>query len=81
MHYCKVQNIGVELLLATLASGLDSLILRSVYICTIFQQFFILHRPPGAFLCLEAMCASNLPWQRYRLPLDCYTISISATTL
>ena len=26
--YCKVRNIGVELLLATLASGLDSLILR-----------------------------------------------------
>ena len=81
VHYCKVRNIGVELLLATLASGLDSLILRSVYICAIFQQFFILHRPPSAFLCLEAMCTSNLPLRRYHLPLDCYTISISATTL
>ena len=38
--YCKVRNIGVELLLATLASGSDSLILRSVYICSIFQRFF-----------------------------------------
>ena len=45
LEYCKVRNIGVELLLATLASGLDSLILRSFYICSIFQQFFILHRP------------------------------------
>ena len=77
--YCKVRNIGVELLLATLASGSDSLILRSVYICSIFQRFFIFHRPPGAFMCLEAMCTSNLPWRRYRLPVTCYTTSISAT--
>ena len=48
LRYCKVRNIGVELLLATLASGLDSLILRSVYICTIFPQFFILHKPPSS---------------------------------
>ena len=33
--YCKVRNISVELLLATLASGSDSLILRSVHICSI----------------------------------------------
>ena len=58
--YCKVRNIGVEQLLATLVGGSDSLILRSVYICSIFQRFFILHRP----LCLEAMCTSNLPWRR-----------------
>ena len=77
--YCKVRNIGVELLLATLASGSDSLILRSVYICSIFQRFFILHRPPGVFLCLEAMGTINLPWRRYRLPVNCYTTSISAT--
>ena len=39
-QYCKVRNISVELLLATLASGSDSLILRSVNICSIFQRFF-----------------------------------------
>ena len=40
IKYCKVRNIGADLLLATLASGSDSLILRSVYICSIFQRFF-----------------------------------------
>ena len=39
--YCKVWNINVELLLATLASGSDSLILRSAYICSIFPRFFV----------------------------------------
>ena len=45
----------MELLLATLASGSDSLILRSGNICSIFQRFFFV---PGAFLCLEAMFTS-----------------------
>ena len=41
--YCKVRNISVELLLATLASGSDSLILRSAYICSIFQDFLSIY--------------------------------------
>ena len=32
--YCKVRNINVEEILATLTSGSDSLILRSVNICS-----------------------------------------------
>ena len=38
--YCKVRNIGVELLLATLASGSDSLVLRSLYIHLLFRWHF-----------------------------------------
>ena len=33
-EYCKVRNINVEVILATLTSGSDSLILRSVNICS-----------------------------------------------
>ena len=41
--YCKVRNISVELLLATLANGSDSLILRSAHICSIFQDFLSIY--------------------------------------
>ena len=37
-RYCKVQNINVEVILATLTSGSDSLILRSGNICTILYS-------------------------------------------
>ena len=35
MIYCKVRNINVEVILAILTSGSDSLMLRSVNICSI----------------------------------------------
>ena len=34
-RYCKVRNINVEVILATLTSGSDSLILRSVNVCVV----------------------------------------------
>ena len=37
-EYCKVRNINVEIILATLTSGSDSLILRSVDICSILYS-------------------------------------------
>ena len=36
--YCKVRNINVEVILATLTSGFDTLILRSIYICSILYS-------------------------------------------
>ena len=41
--YCEFRNISVELLLATLASGPDSLILRSAHICSIFKYFLSIY--------------------------------------
>ena len=52
--YCKVRNINMELLLATLASGSDSPILRSVHICSIYQRFFY------ALLCPHRLVVQNI---------------------
>ena len=41
--YCEFRNISVELLLATLTSGPDSLILRSAHICSIFKDFLSIY--------------------------------------
>ena len=53
LTYCKVRNIDVEPLLATLASGSDSRILRSVHICSIFQRFVYV------LLCLRLLVVQN----------------------
>ena len=41
LSYCKVRNINGKVILATLTSGSDSLILRSVNICSILYLNYV----------------------------------------
>ena len=71
LNYCKVRNISVEVILATLTSRSDSLILRSVNMCSISYS--------------NCVSSHNYTWSfdshKYCITLNCILFSIVALIL